>query len=103
MSFRVMARTVLHLGAELIGSDGIAFYELIKNAFDAGSPRVDIDVVIRIAYDAYASHADFISGQEKDGRAHLAAEAVTERAAAIADDIDPLAPDATALNRDISR
>ena len=37
MSFRVAARTLLHLGAELISSDAVAFYELIKNGFDAGS------------------------------------------------------------------
>ena len=42
--FRVSARTLFQLGAELISSDGIAFYELIKNAFDASSPRVDIDI-----------------------------------------------------------
>ena len=36
--FKVCARTLLELGAELISSDVIAFYELIKNAFDAGSP-----------------------------------------------------------------
>ena len=36
--FKICARTVLELGAELISSDVIAFYELIKNAFDAGSP-----------------------------------------------------------------
>ena len=36
--FRICARTVLELGSELISSDVIAFYELIKNAFDAGSP-----------------------------------------------------------------
>jgi len=35
--FKVSARTVLELGSELISSDIIAFYELIKNAFDAGS------------------------------------------------------------------
>jgi signal transduction histidine kinase len=33
--FRITARTVLELGAELISSDIIAFYELIKNGFDA--------------------------------------------------------------------
>ena len=33
--FKVSARTVLELGSELISSDIIAFYELIKNAFDA--------------------------------------------------------------------
>ena len=36
--FKICARTVLELGAELISSDVIAFYELIKNAFDAKSP-----------------------------------------------------------------
>ena len=35
--FRVSARTILELGSELISSDIIAFYELIKNGFDAGS------------------------------------------------------------------
>ncbi|PHS19339.1 MAG: RstB [Blastopirellula sp.] len=35
--FTVTARTVLELGAELISSDVIAFYELIKNGFDAKS------------------------------------------------------------------
>lgn len=48
--FRVSARTVLQLGAELISSDAIAFYELIKNAFDAGSKRVIIRVVERIPF-----------------------------------------------------
>lgn len=37
--FKVCARTVLELGAELISSDIVAFYELIKNAFDAQSPN----------------------------------------------------------------
>lgn len=44
MSFRIAARTILHLGAELISSDGIALYELIKNAYDARSPNIRIDV-----------------------------------------------------------
>src|SRR6266498_2884834 len=50
MPFRVKARTLLQLGVELISSDAIAFYELIKNAFDAGSERVRISVIIRIPY-----------------------------------------------------
>ncbi|EFL89444.1 sensor histidine kinase [Ahrensia sp. R2A130] len=42
--FKITARTVLELGAELISSDIIAFYELIKNGFDAGSKSgVDIE------------------------------------------------------------
>ena len=52
MSFKISARTILHLGSELISSDAIAFYELIKNAFDAQSKRVKIRAIIRIPHDA---------------------------------------------------
>jgi len=52
---RIKARTVLQLGSELISSDGVAFYELVKNAFDAGSPRANIDLVIRLAPGARVS------------------------------------------------
>ncbi len=48
--FKICARTILELGAELISSDVIAFYELIKNAFDAGSRSgadIRFEVVIR--------------------------------------------------------
>lgn len=48
MVFRVNARTVLELGSELISSDIIAFYELVKNAFDAGS-RTGADIRFQIA------------------------------------------------------
>ena len=44
MAFRIAARTILQLGAELISSDGIAFYELIKNSIDAGSQTVRIHI-----------------------------------------------------------
>ncbi|WP_081085721.1 ATP-binding protein [Burkholderia cepacia] len=50
MSFVITARTILHLGSDLISSDGVAIYELIKNAIDARSKSgVDIrfDIVIR--------------------------------------------------------
>lgn len=50
--FRVSARTILQLGGELISSDGIAFYELIKNAVDAGSSEVVVDVTSRLPNDA---------------------------------------------------
>lgn len=40
--FRMAARVLRQLGAELITSDDIALNELIKNAFDAGSPEVEI-------------------------------------------------------------
>ena len=43
--FRVSARTVLQLG--------VAFYELIKNGVDAGSPSVTVEVVERLPFAAY--------------------------------------------------
>lgn len=45
--FKVTARTILELGSELISSDIIAFYELIKNAFDAKS-KTGADISFRI-------------------------------------------------------
>ena len=48
--FKVCARTVLALGAELISSDIVALYELIKNAFDAKSPsgaEIRFEIAIR--------------------------------------------------------
>ena len=44
MGFRFAARTVIELGKELISSDEVAIYELIKNAVDAGSRQVEIAV-----------------------------------------------------------
>lgn len=54
MSFKVAARTILELGAELISSDAIALYELVKNAIDAGSDTgVDIEFVVAMTYRTY--------------------------------------------------
>lgn len=47
--FRITARTVLELGSELISSDIIAFYELIKNGFDARTKQgvdINFDIVL---------------------------------------------------------
>lgn len=41
-NFKVKARTLVHLGAELITTDTIALNELIKNSFDADSDSVVI-------------------------------------------------------------
>lgn len=74
--FRITARTVLELGSELISSDIIAFYELIKNGFDAGTRNgveVKFDIVmtkaigLRLAREAkkaaltVANHADVLA------------------------------------------
>ncbi len=48
--FKITARTVLELGSELISTDIIAFYELVKNAFDAKSKsgaEIQFHIVMR--------------------------------------------------------
>jgi signal transduction histidine kinase len=51
----VAARTILELGAELISSDAVAIYELVKNAIDAKSPDgVTIEFCVTI------THSDFV-------------------------------------------
>jgi signal transduction histidine kinase len=47
--FRVHARLIAEIGDELISADEIAIYELIKNAFDAGSPWVRVDFSTPVA------------------------------------------------------
>lgn len=58
MAFKITARTILHLGADLISSDAVALYELIKNSIDAKSKTgvsVDFEIVLR--------HGDFVALQ----------------------------------------
>ena len=68
--FRITARTVLELGAELISSDIIAFYELIKNGFDAGTKRgVDVKFDIALPRHVYLKLQDAIKkGGDLDGQ-----------------------------------
>jgi signal transduction histidine kinase len=53
VSFTFEARTLLELGKELISSDEVALYELIKNAVDANSPKVEILVKIQLTRTDY--------------------------------------------------
>lgn len=65
--FSVAARTLVHLGAELITSDEVALNELIKNAFDADSKRVRIDFRIGLPQpelDRYLQKARIQSGDQ---------------------------------------
>jgi hypothetical protein len=55
VSFRFAARTMLELGKELISSDEVALYELIKNGIDAGSPRVEITGWVLLPHRAYVA------------------------------------------------
>ena len=64
--FKITACTVLELGSELISSDIIAFYELIKNGFDAGSKsgvQIDFNVVLR--RNAFLALRDEAQGEMK--------------------------------------
>jgi len=56
MPFKIAARTILQLGAELISSDAVALYELIKNSIDAHSKN-GVDVHFNIS----VRHADFLA------------------------------------------
>lgn len=53
MSFTFEARTLLELGKELISSDEVALYELIKNSIDAQSERVEISIDVIITHTDY--------------------------------------------------
>lgn len=53
MAFTISARTLLELGKELISSDDVALYELIKNAVDAGSRKIDIRAQVVLPTPAY--------------------------------------------------
>lgn len=53
MAIVFKARVLLELGAELISSDAVALYELVKNAIDAGSPDVDISITIALQRSAF--------------------------------------------------
>src|SRR5258707_1550371 len=64
MKFSVKARVLLELGAELISSDAIALYELIKNAIDAGSPKIEVRVVSHLGHSGYKAHDEDIERQE---------------------------------------
>jgi signal transduction histidine kinase len=70
LAFKVAARAVLELGSELISSDEIAIYELVKNAFDAGSPTVEVEFKIRMRrtdYETFAAPFDEPEYWDEDG------------------------------------
>ncbi|WP_313195991.1 sensor histidine kinase [Shinella zoogloeoides] len=61
MAFRFAARTLLELGKELISSDEVALYELIKNAVDAGSAKVEIVAQILLPHSVYARCLEYLA------------------------------------------
>ena len=108
MNFRVAARTLLHLGAELISSDGVAFYELIKNGLDAGSRTVRLEIVIALPHPTYRQlknqiiyHSD---GKPQGGKtSHCASfESVRELACHGIDAAAPTSPEALERLRNVT-
>ena len=91
MSFQIAARTILQLGAELISSDDIAFYELIKNAIDAKSPRVQIEIVIRLSHATYVALRDNLT-REKNKSKKISEEKIEELREEIESSILPGSP-----------
>ena len=67
MSFKVSARTILQLGGELISSDGIAFYELIKNSFDATAKRAYVEVAVRLPNETWSRAMDQLEEWSEEG------------------------------------
>ncbi len=82
--FKVCARTVLELGAELISSDIAAFYELIKNAFDARSPNG-----AEIRFEIALRRNDYLKFQS---RATSGTEDVRQLKSDVCKALDPSAP-----------
>lgn len=62
-SFSFSARTILELGKELISSDEVALYELIKNGVDAKSPTITIKAHIMLARSDFQHALDLLNGE----------------------------------------
>ena len=93
------------MGAELISSDGVAFYELIKNGLDAGSRMVRLEIVIALPHPIYGhvrnqviNHSD---GQPKSNiTSHdVSFGSVREQACHGIDAAAPTSPEALELLR----
>lgn len=71
MTLQFKARVLLELGAELISSDAVALYELVKNSLDAGSKGVDIFIDVSMQHSAHAQLKEVleqIALAEADGK-----------------------------------
>ncbi|HQV01867.1 MULTISPECIES: sensor histidine kinase [unclassified Novosphingobium] len=61
-AFSFSARTILELGKELISSDEVALYELIKNGVDAGSKTIEITAHIILTKNEMQRAIDMLQG-----------------------------------------
>lgn len=95
MTFRVNARAILELGAELISSDGVALYELLKNSVDAGATQVRIEVNVALRRGAFLVLRDSIDKAARelcDARPDDEANAIAELYEAISTALEEDAP-----------
>lgn len=94
MAFEFKARVLLELGAELISSDAVALFELVKNSLDAKSPSVEIDIKIGMQHSAYVQLMDLLNDyalqEEEHGASDFVADMFNE---AVIDELDPKATD----------
>jgi signal transduction histidine kinase len=65
VGFTFEARTLLELGKELISTDEVAIYELIKNSVDAGSTNVEILVNVLLTHSDFKEAIARIEEEEK--------------------------------------
>lgn len=103
MPFRVTARTILQLGAELISSDAVAFYELIKNAFDAKSPRVWIRVTTRIPHEHLVTAREEIENELPKLTKREGEQALNRLRKEAAEQIDVTAPEGKPFRAELLR
>lgn len=68
MAIEFKARVLLELGAELISSDAVALYELIKNAIDAKSPDIKIFITVVIQHSDFQEILSKLVNMEANGR-----------------------------------
>ena len=76
--FRPRARLLLLLGDQLIKDAGIAVFELVKNAYDAGASRVNIEMDRVSAKDGTITITDDGSGMDADFIEHVWLEPGTD-------------------------
>jgi signal transduction histidine kinase len=65
--FRFAPRALLELGKELISTDEVAIYELIKNGIDAGSKNVETEAQIVITHSTYRAAIEAIATKKDLG------------------------------------
>ena len=98
--FKVSARTILELGAELISSDAVAIYELVKNAIDARSTTgVQIEMSISIRHSHYVDvlakiESAIIQSRDERWTADSRERVLTELRRAALSHLQPTAPSA---------